>query len=253
MPIYGLYGGSASDLDAGPLHRLLDDDWTYTEDRSAEWKWHHGDVMLSTWYREQGARLEWDILAVMQWDMLALAPLQRIFGTVARDEIYLPGLRPLEDIENRWWWAQPNTPQRDELMRFREMMSNRYGFRGLYQACQFVTGLLPRRFMEEYAQNSEPELGFLEYKLPAMASAMGLKFMELPWLEVVWPMDIAGRSKVTLTAAKHEISDSRIATEYIKPSGARLFHPVSRAFPSTRLGVMAWTARVLARSALGSA
>lgn len=252
LQIYGLYGGPIlQGRDASPLASLLDDDWAFEEDRSPEWKWHHGDVMLGAWYRERGTHLAWDVVAIMQWDLLALAPLRRFFGNVARDQIYLPGLRPLEEVEDCWWWARPHTPQRDELSRFRAMMAARYGFNGPYLACQFVMGLLPRRFLEEFVRNPEPELGFLEYKLPAFASHMGLRFLELPRLEVVWPMDLHTKGRVLLTAAKREIDDAVIANECLKPGGARLFHPVSRPFPFSRQGLAAWTARVLARSALG--
>jgi hypothetical protein len=252
LPIYGLYGGPPQSGNVSTcMPSLLDDDWAYAEDRSAEWKWHHGDLMLSAWYRERGMKLAWDTLVIMQWDMLALAPLRRIFGNVARDEIFLPGLRAIEEVGPHWWWTRPGTPQHDEFMRFREMMAARYGFKGPYLACQFVTGIMPRGFMEGYVSNPEPELGFLEYKMPAFASCMGLKLLKYPGFDVVWPMDINSKDRVTLTAAKREVGDALIASECLKPTGARLFHPVSRHFPSSRLGFTAWMARTLAHRALG--
>jgi hypothetical protein len=240
ISIYGLYGGNPIEFHdyASALDAMLDDNWAFSGDMTAEWKWRHGDLMLSAWHRARGCRLkDWDSLVIMQWDLLALAPIERIFSPLARDEIHFPGLRPISELTN-WWWIQPNTRRGDEYISFKAMMSERYGFAGPYQACQFVTGVLPRCFLDAYADMADPDLGFMEYKMPAFASMLGLSFRSLPRLDVTWPFELAGKSRITLTAAKREIQPQEIAIEYLRPHGARLFHPVSDLFPTTQSAML---------------
>lgn len=249
IPIFGLYGGELESfaMQTALLTPLLNDSWAFPEDKDSAWKWHHGDLMLNAWHRNRGMDLEWDTLIIMQWDMLAFAPLRQIFCPLAKDEIYLPGLRPFETLAQDWWWIQPNTPQGAEFECFKAMMSERYNFHGPYQACQFVTGALPRVFMNAYADIPEEELGFLEYKMPAFASMLGLSFCKLPNLDITWPKDLVGKKRVSLTAAKREINDWEISAELFRVGGARLFHPISRRFPSTMMGITKWMVGELMR------
>ncbi|MBT9611982.1 MAG: hypothetical protein IV108_01800, partial [Burkholderiales bacterium] len=101
--IYGLYGGEIShfaEYDA-TLKPWLDDNWAFPEDKDTEWKWRHGDLMISAWHRSRGHTLPWETLVIMQWDMIALAPIPRIFGPMQNGTLYLPGLRPMTQLEAR--------------------------------------------------------------------------------------------------------------------------------------------------------
>lgn len=252
IPIYGLYGGELADFPAyqTALKAWLDDNWTFPETKQGNWKWRHGDLMLSAWQQGRGRHLQWDTLVVMQWDMLALAPVNHIFHPLEKNEIYLPGLRPMEELEPHWWWVRPGTSQGDEYSRFKAQLAERYAFFGPYQACQFITAALPRTFLDSYAQIPEPELGFLEYKLPAYANLFGTPIRELPHLRVTWPGEWHRAGRVTLTAAKREIRDMDIIVERLTPGGARLFHPVSRPFPSESSGLIKLMLQGLARATL---
>ena len=247
LPIYGLYGGNIDEYPRyeAALRNCLDDNWGFPGSGDVEWKWRHGDLMISDWHRKRGKHLSWDTLVMMQWDMVALAPIRGIFAELGEDEIFLPGLRPMEDLEPDWWWVRPQTAPGDEYMHFKNMMETSHGFTGPYQACQFVTAVFQRAFMDAYSEISNPELGFLEYKLPAYASLFGFSLARLPCLDVTWPGEPSRNDHLTLTAAKREIQVMDIIAEYLRPGGARLFHPVSGHFPPGRAGMVKLIAREL--------
>ncbi|MEW6118576.1 MAG: hypothetical protein AB1593_00655 [Pseudomonadota bacterium] len=244
VPIFGLYGGDPKSYPqfAG-LGTLLDDDWVFEDVRDADWKWRHGDQMLSRWFEARGHALAWDRLVIAQWDLLACAPMARYFSGLQKNEVYLPGLRPIEPLRARWWWTRPGTPEGADYLAFVDHMARQYRYRGPFEACQFMTAGLPRAFMAAYARASSPEPGFLEYKLPAYARALGFSPVDLPHLHVAWPGETPS-GRVVLTAAKRDIDDLDIAAELLRPEGARLFHPVTRTMP---IGARAWTTFVARR------
>ena len=242
VPILGLFGGEPRDFSA--YHRALadclDENWACPGGKDAEWKWRHGDRMICEWFDQCGQHHEWDTLIIMQWDMLALAPIHELFGMLRRDELYLPGLRPLADVETSWWWTRPGTEVHADYLSFKAWLAGPLGYRSDLQACQFVTAALPRDFLRRYAAIEQPELGFLEYKIPAYAALFGFTLRDLPHLPTHWQGETPAKIRVTLTASKKDISPTTLASELLTPGGARLFHPVTRRFPATRPGVFAW-------------
>jgi hypothetical protein len=249
VPLFGLYGGTSADAPRfKEAESLLDDCWHFDETRDTEWKWRHGDQMLSRWFERRGAGLEWDSVVVVQWDVLALAPLARIFADLAPRDVYLPGLRPLAPLRDRWWWTRPGTPQGDDYLAFVQHMAEHHAYTGPFEACQFLAAVLPRGFMAAYAQVAAPEPGFLEYKLPTFARALGFNLPSLPTLRVAWPGE-AQHQRIVLTAAKRDIPDLDIAAELLTPGGARLFHPVTRPMPVSARAWAGFVARRLPRLA----
>jgi hypothetical protein len=244
-PILGLFGGNSADfLDyESTLADLLDDNWAYNGGKDAEWKWRHGDRMICEWFVARGATFEWDTLVVMQWDMLALGPVSKLFSTLRSDELYLPGLRPLEEIASRFWWTRPGTEVYDDYLAFKAWLVQHYANPITLQACQFFAAALPRSFLRRYADIPNPELGFLEYKIPAYAMLFGNTARDLPHLPVSWFGNSPPGKRNTLTTAQVDILPATIASERLAPRGARLFHPVTTRFPSGRLGLMIWLLR----------
>lgn len=58
-PIYGLYGGDSKDenIHRSILNKYLDDFYVFNKKRDTNWKWLHGDLMITDWYRERGVKL----------------------------------------------------------------------------------------------------------------------------------------------------------------------------------------------------
>ncbi len=248
-PIFGLYGGPPGDRPQfATLRDALDDDWAFAESRDPDWKWRHGDQMLSRWYESRGQSLAWARLVIAQWDLLTCAPLSRYFSGLAPDTVYLPGLRALEPLRTRWWWTRPGTPEGEDFEAFVTHMAEHHAYTGPFEACQFLAASLPRAFMAAYARLAPAEPGFLEYKLPAYARALGFTPVDLAPLRVTWPGE-PQPGRTVLTAAKRDIDDLDIAAELLHPRGTRIFHPVTQPMPVGRSAWVAFIARRLPRLA----
>ena len=124
-PIYCLYGGPliSADLFRDGLESLVDDFYVYPADRPAYWKWLHGDQLISSWYRERGAGLNWDTIFVAQWDLLLLSPVGDVCRALRSDQVLFPGLRRIRDVETSWWWTRPGSPERAEFEEFCESLA----------------------------------------------------------------------------------------------------------------------------------
>jgi hypothetical protein len=233
LPIFGLYGGAPGETGRyeQALAPLLDDFFACFTEKDADWKWRNGDVAIAVWHRQRGQHLAWDTVVVAQWDMLVLDDVSRLVEGLRTDEVFLSGLRPIDEVIDWWPWV---TRDRADYERFQESFRARYGENAPLLACQFVGACLPRRFLDAYAA-LDLELGFLEYRLPSHAGALGMAFGACPRLECAWPNDPqrhgGDAAPVTLTAQKVAIDFTTILRQLWAPGGARVFHPYNRLFP----------------------
>ena len=99
VPVHGLYTGAAEDLPAFAGLKL-DSCWQHPP-RSAEWLWSNYDRVISRWFEEIGQGQPFDYLFVHSWDLLLLDPLHHFVPHLQPDEVLLPGLRPLERMDER--------------------------------------------------------------------------------------------------------------------------------------------------------
>ena len=103
-PIYVLFGGEHTDAQQfeTELQPYVDDFYVFPEQKIPFWKWRYGDVLISRWFSDRGHGLKWDSILVIQWDMLVFGPVEALFGHLKINELLLPGLRPLEDVNASW-------------------------------------------------------------------------------------------------------------------------------------------------------
>lgn len=235
--IYGLYGGDPSQAHVfqARLGKHLDDFYTFDQPRDAHWKWYHGDQMIVHWYRERGVQLEWDSLFIAQWDMLVFGHLDKLFAGLKQGEMLFSGLRPVREVDPWWWYIRENSPEREEYFRFLDFVRETYGFGGDPLCGEFIVICLPRTFIERYAEIANPELGFLEYKIPIYAQIFGTPFFtnhpHNPW----WGDDPATRDAPLLARALNSETKNvplrSIVAHKLLPGGRRIFHPVFNEYP----------------------
>jgi len=238
--IFAVYGGAIESFAEWNtiIAPLVEDSWCFTQEKDLEWKWRHGDQILSRWYQEKGAGLNWDSVLVVQWDILILASIKTIFGSLDHDQVYLPGLTAIEEIEMEWCWVRPDHWEAEVYRSFKNHLGLNYGYRGPWLGCQFITAVLPRAFLEMYSEISEPELGFLEYKLPAYAKTFGFELAELPRIQVSWPVGSRKQRRPACSADRWEVGPLTIAWHACQRDGQRVFHPFYRPFPSRKRAII---------------
>jgi hypothetical protein len=252
-PIYGVYGGDLAEADqyASQLNQYLDDFYVFPENKDSHWKWLQGDLILAHWYRERGKDLPWDTVVIVQWDMLVFGAIEQLFSMLQPGQILLSGLRPIKEIENDWMWVMPKSQDhRHTYLEFLEHITKTYDYCQEPMACIFIAVGLPRIFLERYAHIEQPELGFIEYRIPMYAQIFGIPFCEDHPFLADWgridprnPIFNAKNPVKRLLNAFHrrvnpvplnpwrDISLIPIYRQLRKKAGFRIFHPYQRLFP----------------------
>ncbi|HWQ59647.1 MAG TPA: hypothetical protein VN420_00675 [Candidatus Fimivivens sp.] len=226
LKIYGLFGGEQSEADSyrERLGGYLDDLFV-SPSTDPDWKWIHGDLMILEWFALRGGGLEWDSIAVVQWDMLVLDSLSALFSGLKEGEMVLSGYRELDqEIERKWSWTKEGGDDRHEYLSFREHVKREYGYERTLPCCLFIFEIFPRIFFEKYLTVSDRTVGMLEYKVPTYARIFGIPVCERD-LGVWWfePEEIGER--MPMNAVPSAIPEETIRHESRKPDGFRIFHP----------------------------
>jgi hypothetical protein len=101
--------------------------------------------------------------------------------------------------------------------------------------CQFIGLVAPRSFMARYARIDQPELGFLEYKLPVYAQVFGIPLVPDTCFRPWWPEEPATsgatRTQTLVHAWATPVRLPVMLYESKRPHGRRLFHPYHGIYP----------------------
>jgi len=239
VPIYGLYGGPPADAAMAErrLGRFLDDFYAYDGPPDPKWRWRNGDLLIAAWFSATQSRLAgWDSVFIVQWDMLVLGPVSRLFHMLRPGQVLFSGLRPASEVEAWWGWLKPASPAPEA---FRARLRGDFGYRGELWVCLFIVVCLPRRFLELYAASGPMEEGFLEYKLPTLAKLWGIPFctdhpFSPRWLHEPAQSDanpdVQPGSRL-LNADREEISLEEALREAARPNRIGIIHPHTGPFP----------------------
>lgn len=228
--IYGIFGGELSDSEAYEklLGPLLDDFWAYpgTFGTDAHTKWIHGDLMLLDWYDKRGRNLNWDSVAVIQWDMLLFDDIKHVVPGIKKDQVFFSGYRELDEaVENRWTWTKPDGKHRKDYEAFKKFVSEEYDYNERLKCCLYIFEVLTSNFFEAYLKMENKKLGMLEYKDPTLAHIWGLSIYQhdvgVYWKDTRQSVDSSPLNAMSGGA----IAESYIKKELEKPDGWRLFHP----------------------------
>lgn len=251
ISIYGLYGGDLAAVEEYrlALDKYLDDFYAFPENKDSLWKWLQGDLLLTHWYRERGKDLIWDTILIVQWDMLVFGAVEQLFSMLQKDQILLSGNRPIAEVENDWMWVTPKIPERrQQYLKFLEHIRKTYDYQQEPLGCLFIVVCLPRIFLDKYSQVEQPELGFIEYRIPMYAQIFGISFCENHPFQAWWvDADPVFRVKNPikrafnalnfrfnpnpLNPARRDISIMAIYRHLKVKKGSRIFHPYQQSFP----------------------
>ena len=221
VPVYGLFGGRR--LPAALLSQLVDLDGVYVSHGSDRWNWQHGDFALTAWYRAVGSHLDFDVLHVVEWDLLLVAPLDTLYSSVPADTVGLTALTPVAELEAEWTWLRKAEPRR-EWEALLGIAREKWGYDGEPYGCLAAGPSFPRAFLEAYAATDVPVLCNDELRVPLFAQILGFELADTrlrgPWR--------GEREHELFHLRAHEIELPTIRAEIAKSDGARAFHPVRR-------------------------
>lgn len=243
VPIYGLYSGEPADATAfqAALGPDLDDFYAFDTPESDYWRWANGDLVIADWYRRRGHALPWDSLFLAPWDLIAAAPVRRLFASLSPGHLLLSNLRPVEEVADWWMWLRRHRPDFDAFM---AGMTQKFGTDAPAWCCQFIVVVLPRNFLDAYAAMPPTELGFIEYRLPTCASLLGVPFSHDRRFDAAWPGEPGKtpcpNSPALLNPGIREVPLHSMLLELLRRDGLRIFHPVERTLPFGPLSAASW-------------
>jgi hypothetical protein len=221
VPVYGLFGGRR--LPAVLLRQLAWLDDVYVSRGSDRWNWQHGDFALTAWYHAVGSHLDFDVLHVVEWDLLLVAPLDALYASVPAGTVGLTALTPVVELEAEWTWLRKAEPRR-EWETLLAIARERWGYDGEPYGCLAAGPSFPRAFLEAYAAADVPVLCNDELRVPLFAQILGFELADTrlrgPWR--------GEREHELFHLRAHEIELPTIRAELAKSDGARAFHPVRR-------------------------
>src|SRR5690348_7771633 len=103
LALYAHFGGRPEEAsDARAWASRCQIETTCTRESDPEWKWKNTDLLVLEWFLDRGRRQRFDVLYVIQWDLVLFEPLPALFGAVPTDAVGLSGLTDLELIRDVW-------------------------------------------------------------------------------------------------------------------------------------------------------
>ena len=224
VPVLGLYGGAGGRrrrlFELSHNHLLQLDDF-YAVRHEPRWSWKNGDLALKEWFRDVGSQLDFDVLHLIEWDLLLLDSLAATYASVPPTAVGLTALTPLAEVGDAWTWVR-HPEQRDELDELRAWAARRWQQTAPLDACIGVGPCFPRGFLADYVAADPPELCHDELRWPLLAKAMGYSTvgtgLRRAWHDPAEDL-VFGSTGVPVTA-------TTISAELAKPDGRRAFHPV---------------------------
>jgi hypothetical protein len=235
LRVFGIFGGDAGDFSAASelAGDALEQLYRF-EGRDGRWRWQNTDLVVRAWYAAVGRDVSFDVVHVVQWDLLMFERLDRLYAHVSADAVGLTGLTRLDAIADRWAWTVDAALRADEE-RLLTIAQVEFGYDGIRHACLGPGYCLPRRFLDGYAALDVPEAGHDETRLPLFAQILGHPLADTG-LYPTW-FDPAGH--LLFNADAEEIDPAAIAAEIRRPDGRRAFHPCRKSLGAGDLDALA--------------
>jgi hypothetical protein len=235
VPIFGLYGGPGGIRETAlrmASRVVIGLDAFFATGRSPRWNWQHGDLALAAWFREVGHRHEFDVVHLIEWDLLLLAPLDDLYGGVPRGALGLTAYTPLREVGEDWDWMRLGelSAGSEELLR---RARDTWGFNQEPYACLFGAACFPRSFLAAYSDLDSPEVGHDELRVPLFAAILGFPVQDTgfrrSWHE-------GAEDDAYFNAFGREINPETVRSEQAKVDGRRVFHPVRQVVSGAERG-----------------
>jgi hypothetical protein len=224
--IYGLYGGG--ECSYPKVEHSLGPEFAHLcrlRGRSGKWHWLNGDLAVREWHQIVGREVEFDVLHVVQWDLLLLDALEKIYSGIPTSGIGLTGLVPIRSIDGVWFWTRESwwvSHWKRLLVHSRQQ----YGYSAEPYASMGPGLCLPKAFLDAYASCEVPELCHDEVRLPLFAQNLGFNLYDANFCRA-W---FDARENIFFNCSDQEIDPEVIRNELQDPQGRRAFHPYRRLY-----------------------
>ena len=226
MDIVGLYAGEEGDFQniEKALRQHLGHVYCFSG-KSAQWKWKNGDLAVRSWYKDYGYRLSFDMLHVIEWDLVLFSSITQLYSHIPPNGVGLTALTPLDNIYGRWYWTS-REPYKSEWSELLELVARRFQYDQKPYASLGPGVCLPREFLEKYVSTDIPDLCHDELRLPLFAQILGFRLYDTGFCEKWFDQN----EMRIFNCEGQEVKTSTIRMELARPSGRRVFHPYRMVF-----------------------
>lgn len=223
--MFGLYGGPEKKYAA--FEKALRPHLKHIyciQGKTRFWKWKNADLALKDWYEDVGRTIPFDVLHLIEWDLLLFDSLDSIYKEIPEGSIGVASLIPVAEIGTDWVWTNKE-PFKAEFTRLLDFVTRTHGYDMNPYAIQGPGLCLPRKFLEMYCDNDIPELCNDEIRIPVFSQIFGFPMYNVRFCEK-WPdKNNPGTFHCQLFP---EIPTRTIIKELEDSSGKRVFHPYRR-------------------------
>ena len=225
IEIYGLYGFADRRIYLEAKRSLRDEiiGIYYNKKKTKEWYKRNFDLATRDWFMNFGKEIDFDVLHIIEWDMLLFDSIEKLYSKVPESGVGLTGLRPIKEVE-AIWDRTAEEPDRSLWKGFLSLVRKKYNYKGEPYGCIGPGTTLPREFLEEYSRVNPPETVHDELRVPVFAQILGFKLYDTGF----YPKWCDKKVQETFNALPVEIKLSVIKRELLKKNGKRIFHPYYR-------------------------
>lgn len=178
IKIFGLYGGEEAEFPKFQkyLQPFLEHNYCIRNQKD-RWKWKNSDLAVRLWFRDFGKKIDFDILHIVEWDLLFFRALEKIYPRVSRNALNLTALTPLKLVEQKWYWTS-REPAKSEWEKLTKLAETKFKYSKQPYASLGPGATLPRKFLEKFSSIPVPDLGNDELRLPLFGQIFGFKLID---------------------------------------------------------------------------
>lgn len=220
IPICAIFGGKPETAQAvrnGIEDRI--EHWFETQ-KQPDWNWRNGDLAVRLWYIEYGHEVEFDRMYLIEWDLVLLDSLSRLYSHVPSEAVAVTARFLLKDVAHDFGWTtdEPYKSQWEGLLNW---VTDKYGYDGEPFVSLGPGTCYPRQFLERYCSENVPELSADELRVPLFAQCFGIPVYDTNFLRS-WT---APEELQYFNCQNNEVSITTILNSVAQPDGRRAFHP----------------------------
>jgi hypothetical protein len=231
IPIYGLCGGSRAFLASAKRQlRHLCVSIHSPPKHDAHWHWKNGDLAIRSWFKDVGFLLDFDMLHVIEWDLLLASPIADLYRHVPKGSLGLSGVQKIAEVGRRWNWTTKET-KREEYLALLKHVRRHYGYTKNPLCCFAPGACIPKDFLVRYAAHRIPPYSNDEVRLPLYAQIFGFLIADNRLCSTQYePEEFA-----LFNTDKVEVPLRAIAQELKQRNDQRAFHPCTKLLSSSVL------------------
>jgi len=250
IKIHGLYGGPPERLESADSSFLKKFESLHVLTRDAMWCWlFSGFLGVDSWYKAIGRRIDFDVLHVMEWDLLTEDSLENLYQGIEPDSIAVTAPTPVAALRSKWLWVT-DEEKKGELDSLLEWIRVHHGVTPVLHACFLAGACYPKAYFEAVSRWDLPSYCIDEVLVPIYAQLAKIRVTDtgflrnwtkfskwssyLPSAVVSDPFAGPRRNRIHrwfvdfnyLNCDGHEIPVQGIRRELAHMHGRRVFHPV---------------------------